>query len=398
MALKGKSITILGAGIGGLTAAVALARRGARVTVVDQAAELGEIGAGIQITPNATAVFAALDLGARARRIGTEIKAVELRDYRRAAPVLRLDMSRVRHKNSNPYLAFHRADLIAMLAASARRHGVTLLFGKRATGVAIGFDQATLPIEDGTQRSGKILIGADGLRSLTRRAMNRKENLRFTGQVAWRALVQARHLPAYGLPPVATIHMGRKRHIVTYPLRDGTLINVVAIEERSKWADEGWTHLDDPENLRRAFADFSPEIRRLLSLCEQVHLWGLFAHPVADTWYQSGAVILGDAAHPTLPLLAQGANMAIEDAWVLAAEMDRHDNLQNAYAAYQKRRKSRTRRIVQAATNNARIYHLSSRPLRNLAHGAMRFAGRVAPEQVLGRYDWLYGHDVTKQD
>jgi 2-polyprenyl-6-methoxyphenol hydroxylase-like FAD-dependent oxidoreductase len=396
MAVKGKSITILGAGIGGLTAAIALARRGGRVTVLDQAPELAEVGAGLQITPNGTAVLEALDLGARARRIGIELAAVELKDYRGDTTVTRLEMAQAAHDNKNPYLLMHRADLIEMLAASAKRHGVTLLFGKTVSGVAVGFDQATLPIEDGTQRSCKILIGADGIRSLTRQTLNVKVAPKFTGHVAWRATVEARFLPLYDVPAVATVRMAPKRHLVTYPLRGGQLINIVGVEERSQWTAEGWHHMDDPDNLRAAFADFTPEVQRLLSLCENVHLWGLFAHPVAETWHQGGTAILGDAAHPTLPYLAQGANMAIEDAWVLAEEMDRHDDLQAGFAAYQKRRIGRVRRIVRAADSNTGIYHMSSPLIRGLTHGAMRLLGGVSPARMLGRFDWLYGHDVTR--
>ena len=397
MAVKGKSITVLGAGIGGLTAAIALARRGARVTVLDRAPELGEFGAGLQITPNGTAVLDALDLGRRVRKIGINLEAVELKDYRGGQPVMRLDMTQARHGNDNPYLLLHRADLIEMLAASAKRHGVSLLFGKKVMGVAIGFDQATLPIEDGPQRTCTYLIGADGVRSLTREALNVKKPPAFTGQIAWRATVDARYVPVYDMPPVATVHMGPKRHLVTYPLRGGSLINIVAVEERDSWAAEGWNHPDDPDNLRAAFAGWSPEITKLLGLCENVHLWGLFAHPVADTWSQSGAVILGDACHPTLPFLAQGANMALEDAWVLAEEMDLHDDIQDAYAAYRKRRYKRVKKIVNAATGNARIYHLAPPALRFVAHTGMRIAGRVSPERMLKRFDWLYGHDVTKE-
>ena len=396
MAVKGRSITILGAGIGGLTAAIALARRGARVSVLEQADAATEVGAGLQITPNGSAVLEALELGTRLRRIGIELEAVELRDHRAARPILRMDMRAARHGNPAPYLLVHRADLIEMLAASAKRHGVSLLFGRRVTGVAIGFDQATLPLEDGTQRACRILIGADGLRSLTRQAMNMRGEPQFTGQVAWRATVQSRFLPAYDLPPVAAVHMGPKRHLVTYPLREGRLINIVAVEERPTWAAEDWRHRDDPDNLRRAFKGFGPEIRRLLSLVEEVHLWGLFSHPVAETWYQGGAAILGDAAHPTLPFLAQGANMALEDAWVLAEEMDRHDDLQAGFRAYRNRRQRRVARIVAASRGNTHIYHLSPKPLRGIAHRGLRLIGALSPERMLARYDWLYGHDVTR--
>ncbi len=396
MALKGQSITILGAGIGGLTAAIALARRGARVSVIEQAPELTEVGAGLQITPNGTAVLAALGLGERVARIGVPLQAVELREHRGGRLVLRLDMTQAKHGNDNPYLLLHRADLVEMLAQAARRHGVALILGKKATGVAIGFDQATLPFEDGSQRDCRMLVGADGVHSLARQAVEGTRTARFTGQVAWRATVEARHVPIHDMPRVATVYMGPGRHLVTYPLREGRLINIVAVEERAKWVAEGWNHLDDPANLRRAFSSFPADVRRLLGLCENVHLWGLFAHPVATNWYRGTTAILGDAAHPTLPFLAQGANMAIEDAWVLAEELDRNDEAEKALAAYQKRRRARTRRIVRAATDNTRIYHMSSPLLRGPAHAAMRVAGMLTPAMMLRRYDWLYGHDVTR--
>ncbi len=396
MALKGRSVTILGAGIGGLTAAIALARRGARVTVVEQAPELVEVGAGLQITPNGTAVLAALGLGDRVARIGVSLEAVELREHHAGNLVLRLNMTQAQHGNDNPYLLVHRADLVEMLAQAARRHGVAMILGKRVTGVAIGFDQATLPFEDGSQRNCRILVGADGIHSVTRQAVAGAREPRFTGQVAWRATVEARHVPIHDMPRVATVYMGPRRHLVTYPLREGRMINIVAVEERAKWVAEGWNHLDDPANLRRAFSGFPADIRRLLGLCENVHLWGLFAHPVAERWYRGTTAILGDAAHPTLPFLAQGANMAIEDAWVLAEELDRNDEIEPALVTYQKRRRKRARRIVRAATDNTRIYHMSSPLLRGAAHAAMRVAGQLTPEMMLRRYDWLYGMDVTR--
>ncbi|MBZ0128196.1 MAG: FAD-dependent monooxygenase [Rhodobacteraceae bacterium] len=396
MALKGKNVTVLGAGIGGLTAAIALARRGAKVTVLEAAPELAEVGAGLQITPNGSAVLQALDLGPRLKRIGVELKAVELKDHHGGPALMRLDMARATHGNSHPYLLVHRADLIEMLASSARRHGVSLLFGKNVTGVAIGFDQVTLPLDDGPQRTTKLLVGADGVRSLTRQALDVRKKPVFTGQIAWRALIEARFVPVRDLPPVATIWMGPKRHLVTYPLRGGRLINVVAVEERADWVAESWNLKDDPDNLRRAFSGFAPELKRLLTLVDDVWLWGLFTHPVAETWSQSGAVILGDAAHPTLPFLAQGANMALEDAWVLAEEMDRHDDVQDAYAAYRRRRYARVKRIVAGARANTGIYHLGAQPLRFIAHRGMQAVNRFTPDLMQRRYNWLYGHDVTK--
>jgi salicylate hydroxylase len=190
--------------------------------------------------------------------------------------------------------------------------------------------------------------------------------------------------------------MGPGKHIVRYPLRHGRLINIVAVEERDEWAAEGWHHTDDPANLRRAFVDFCPEVRQLLDRVEQVNLWGLFRHPVAQTWVQDRLALLGDAAHPTLPFLAQGANMALEDAWTLVHRLDEEPDADAALAAYEAERRPRCARIVQAAEENASNYHLRPGPFRFAAHSALRLAARAAPHVVTGRFEWLHGHDVTR--
>lgn len=169
--------------------------------------------------------------------------------------------------------------------------------------------------------------------------------------------------------------------------------NIVAVEERKVWAEESWSLTDDPLGLRIAFESFVPEVRGWLDQIERPNLWGLFRHPVATRWQGQGAVLVGDAAHPTLPFLAQGANMALEDAWVLA---DCLNSLQvePALRAYQTRREGRVRRVVEAANRNARNYHLSGLQ-RDLAHAGLRIMGRLAPAAVARRFRWLYNHDVT---
>jgi salicylate hydroxylase len=181
---------------------------------------------------------------------------------------------------------------------------------------------------------------------------------------------------------------------VSYPLAGG-LRNIVAVDERRDWAEEGWQHRDDPANLRRAFARFGGQVPGWLERVGEVHLWGLFRHPVAARWQDGTRVVLGDAAHPTLPFLAQGANMALEDAWVLAAMLDRLPQAE-ALAAYEAARKPRVTRIVEAATANARNYHLSNPLVRGVAHGVLRLGGALAPAQALKRFDWLYGFDATR--
>ncbi len=393
MTLIGQSVTIVGAGVAGLAVARALALRGAKVTVLEQADAIREVGAGLQISPNGAAVLHALGLQQALEAVATRAEAVQLVDGPTGDPVTRLDLARLRP--GQDYRFLHRADLIALLLQGAKEAGVTLRLLARIDSVDLSGPLPALLLDGGERLETPLLIGSDGLHSKTRAALNGAEQPFFTGQVAWRAIIPCKP----GAPPVAEVHMGPGRHLVSYPLRGGTLRNIVAVEERVKWAEEGWTLRDDSLDLRLAFAGFSARVRGWLDQVEDPWLWGLFRHDVARIWgraTESGAaVILGDAAHPTLPFLAQGASMALEDAWVLADSLDRNDSLPAALAAYQARRKPRTARIVAAANGNARAYHLSGLP-RVIGHTGMRLLGRLSPDLMLRRFDWLYGHDVTK--
>ena len=370
--LTGMPVTVVGAGIAGLAAALALAQRGARVVVLEQAAEIAEVGAGLQISPNGAAVLSALGLGAMARAASIPSKAVQLRDYRLGARVLRLDLARY-HTGPHPFLLIHRAGLIGLLERAACEAGVDIRLGQSA---------------HPTRLEGGLILGADGVRSATRAMLNDPGDAMFTGQVAWRAVIKD------AAPPEAQVWMGPGRHLVTYPLPGG-MRNIVAVEERSDWAAEGWNHRDDPANLRAAFQGFAPEVRDWLDRVEKVNLWGLFRHPVAPVWHDGRHVILGDAAHPTLPFLAQGANLALEDAWVLADCLS-HFPQPEALALYQSRRRDRSIRAIAAANRNARNYHLRNPVIRTFAHTALRIGGRLAPQAPLKAFNWLYDHDVTK--
>lgn len=395
--LIGQDITILGAGVAGLALARALALRGARVTVLEQADQIAEVGAGLQVTPNGAAVLAALGLGADLAAAGMRSQAVELRDGPGGGLVARLDMARLRP--DQPWLFLHRADLIAILLAGARSAGVELRLLQRIQRVEAGQDGPVLWNSQGAESRPALLIGADGLHSVVRAALNGAAAPGFTGQVAWRAVIPAD--PADSAP-VAEVHMGPGRHLVSYPLRGGALRNIVAVEERRTWVAEGWSQPDDPLALRLAFEGFDPRVRGWLDQVQECWLWGLFRHPPAARWGWvapqapgRGLAILGDAAHPTLPFLAQGANMALEDAWVLTECLTGHDSLAAALAAYQAARAARCRRIVAGASANARNYHLRS-PLREVAHLGLRTLGRLAPDRLLARYDWIHGMDVTR--
>jgi len=387
--LIGQDITVVGGGVAGFAAATALAMRGARVHLMEQAPAITEVGAGLQISPNGVAVLDALGLGETARARAMRAQAVRLVDGLDDREVLTMDLARLRPKQT--FLLFHRADLLDLLAEGARRVGVTVETGARVTGLEVEGSHNRIEIEGQAPREVGFLVGAGGLHSNLRALINGPRKPFFTGQVAWRALVPL----TTPVPAIPTVRMGPGRHMVSYPLRGGSVLNLVAVEERQAWAEEGWNHRDDPANLRRAFAGFGPEAQAILAKVEEVYLWGLFRHPVADQWYRHRAVILGDAAHPTLPFMAQGAVMALEDAWVLAQSLA-EAGLDEGPALYQARRRSRAVRVIEAANANARNYHHANPLARALGFNALRVANRLAPDQVLGRFDWIYDHDVTR--
>lgn len=392
MALTDKEITVLGAGVAGLSVARALALRGARVTVLEQADAIRDIGAGLQVSPNGAAVLRALGLGPALEQASIRAEAVELRDGLDGSLVTRLDVARLRPDQG--YHFVHRADLIALLLQGARDAGVEIRLLQQIETVDLAGDRPAFRTAQGVVQAVDLLIGADGLHSVARQALVGRFAPFFTRQVAWRTIIPCEP----GARPVAEVHMGPGRHLVSYPLRGGTLRNIVAVEERNRWVDEGWSIRDDSMELRLAFSGFGSRVRHWLEQADDVWLWGLFRHPVAEHWHRvlpGGAVaILGDAAHPTLPFLAQGASMGLEDAWVLADSLDRADSLTEALGRYQSLRAPRAERIVDAASRNARAYHLAG-PVRTLAHMGLKLGGAIAPQMALGRFDWLYGHDVT---
>ncbi len=370
--LRGRQVTVIGAGIAGLSAAVALAQCGAKVRVLERSQKIAQVGAGLQVSPNGFVVLDALGLGTEARRAGLETTAIELKDYRAGRRVLRIDLTKRRSRI--PFLLVHRTRLIGLLEERARKSGVDVAFGASA---------------DPSSVDGSLVVGADGLRSETRKHLNGPEVPFFTGQVAWRALVPDK------AEPEVNVWMGPGRHLVSYALETG-LRNIVAVEERKRWAAEDWNRADDPANLRAAFASFDPEVRQWLAQVNDVRLWGLFRHEVATRWQDGRFVLLGDAAHPTLPFLAQGANLALEDAWVMTRCLDRLPQ-QEALAEYQRRRNARIVRVIAAATANARNFHLRNPLLRTVAHAILRVGGVTMPQLALNRFGWLYGFDVTRE-
>ncbi len=376
--LNQRPIAVIGAGIAGLTSALALARQGAAVTVFERAEALREVGAGLQISPNAGRVLKALGLWPAFERVARPSQAVVLRDSA-ARQVARLDLARYRPQDE--FRVIHRARLLEVLADAARAAGVEIRLGQALDAPPAGY---------------ALTIGADGLKSAIRARLNGAETPFFTGQTAWRTLIPCPESDA----PEAQIFMGAGRHLVSYPIGQN-LRNIVAVVEGKNWQEEGWSHPGNPEDLRQHFARFGGPVPGWLDQVTEVGVWGLFRHPVAARWQGSDLesstdlALVGDAAHPTLPFIAQGAVMAIEDGWVLAACLAQNPDQQAALRHYQDLRRPRCLRIVEAANANARNYHLRG-PARAVAHAGLRGISKLAPTAMIERFAWLYDFDPTK--
>ena len=391
MAARGLKIGIIGGGISGLTAAIALCRRGAQVSVYEQASELGEVGAGIQLSANAIVVFDALGLNTAEALIHTRPFQVQLCEHQRARPVVSLPINddlRV------PFFQAHRADLISFLAESAAGMGIEIILGQRAERITTA--EGTGIKTDKDSREFDIVIGADGVHSAVRSDVAPDIKPEFTGFIAYRALIGRDDLGDHPTLESTRVYMGPKAHIVAYPLRDGSVINLVAVQQQKEWVSEGWNHPLEQNDLVQKFRGWAPECLALLAAASDVHQWGLFSHPVLPRWSDGKTILIGDAAHSMLPFMAQGAAMGIEDAWVLAAEIDAYSNPRDALEAFENARKNRVTRVQKTARGNADIYHLSNSVVRPITHLGMRTLGAIAPSLMTRRYDWIYQEDVTQ--
>ncbi len=375
---------LVGGGIGGLAAALALARRGVASTVLERAERFGEVGAGVQISPNAARVLFALGLEVELRRVGFQPDAAAVRDAASGRTLLCNplgDAATLRW--GAPYLTVHRADLHAILAKAVAETGLaTLRLGARAAALEPG----GVRLQTGEGVEGDVVVGCDGVRSEVRSALFGEDALRFTGQVAWRLTA-----PADGVRE-ARVWTGPSRHFVCYPVRGGDLMNVVAVTEED-WRVESWSEPGDKAALLAAFAGWPEAALSLIRSGEGVHRWALYDRPPLACWSKGRASLLGDAAHPMLPFLAQGAAMAIEDAAVLARALTAGDAPEAALRRYEAARRPRTAKIQAWSRRNARLFHLPSAMAQGVFGGAA-LIDRLTPGGSAARFDWLYGYDA----
>jgi salicylate hydroxylase len=390
-------VLISGGGIGGLTAALAFLKCGHRVTVFEQSPFLDEVGAGLQISPNGMRVFEVLGVSARVEKDTFRPRAQELRYGKGGALILSIplrDASRARW--GGEYLHVHRADLVEALAGALEdREPEALQLGCRVVSYTQDAGSVTAHLEDGSAVTGDLLVGADGIHSLIRAQMVGPDKPRFTGNVAWRAVVPVSELGADAPPETACVWVGPRRHAVTYRLRRGSLANLVAVVESKTPESESWTATGARERALKDFKRWSPVIRSIIEKAPVLNRWALFDRMPLERWSDGRVVLMGDACHPMLPFLAQGAVMAIEDAYLLAQLVTRTADLQGALQTYETQRKPRTARIQEGARSNAALFHKGDPISRLATFGPIWIAGQFLPSVAHGQYDWIYKHDVT---
>lgn len=386
-------VLIAGGGIGGLSAALCLARKRIPVTLLEQADVFREVGAGIQISPNASRILKRLELDGL-EDFAVQPDSIRIFDGLSGSRLVTIPLiPNMVQRHGAPYLTVARSELHQALAQKAQGNDlIDIRLGTRVEGCELSDDSVELNA-DGQTFKGGILIAADGVWSFLRKTLRGDSAPEYTGHTAWRALVDPADMPASLRGTATHLWLGPDTHLVHYPVCGGTKVNVVAITE-SNWREQGWNHQGRSEELERAFARWASPARQLIKSMGEPLKWALCGRQPDMKWQGHGLyTLLGDAAHPMLPYLAQGAVMAIEDAWVLADKLDRMGASQGALRAYETIRAPRTGRVQQGAFENARNFHLSG-PAALVRNMALRAAG-MAPNLFLQRYDWLYGRDVT---
>lgn len=384
-------ILIAGGGIGGLAAALALARIGKESHVFEQADEIKEIGAGIQLGPNAFYTFDELGISDEVNKLAVFPADIIAMDAISGEEILRLPVSELYPERfGKPYGLIHRADLHAVLLQACRDSGkVTLSASSKVESHVSDGKSVTVTTADGQTHTGPALIGADGLWSTVRQSIVNDGKPRVSGHIAYRAVLPIDQVLEANRKHAMVIWMGPRFHLVHYPLRQSDVFNLVAVFHSDKY-DEGWDTYGDPEELRARFQGARPEVLGMLEKIDSWRMWVLCDRDPVGNWTKDNVTLLGDAAHPMLQYLAQGACMAMEDAVCLAKHVQASGgDFSKAFDSYAKARYLRTARIQQTARLYGQAYHASNatRDLRNA------FLKERTPDQVMEGMAWMYEKD-----
>lgn len=382
-------ILIAGAGLGGLAAAGCLLKAGYDVEIYEQAPKLGEVGAGIQMSANSMHVLNYLGVGDEISAKSVRPAAYVFRLHDTGEIIDRFALSEEHLKmHKAPYNQAHRADLHEILARVAQELKPDVVhLNKRATGFEENADGVELFFDDGTSAKGDVLVGADGVKSVIRDQISGVVPATYTGDSAWRITIPKEKLPANFMEEVMSVWMGPGKHAVSYWIRGGEILNFVGCVEMPPKSEESWTAKFPWENMKADFEGWHDDINTIIDLAnrDECYLWALYKRPVNNAWSSARATILGDAAHATLPYLAQGAAMAIEDGAVLARALRQVDDIGEALQLYQRNRMERTARVVDTSDANRKLFHL-----KDVDEIRESFANR---DEGGDRNAWLYSYN-----
>lgn len=387
-------VAIVGGGIGGVAAAAALQQKGIKTHIFERAEAFGEIGAGIQVTPNAVKVLKQLGLEKELQEVGFLPEALVGRNWENANELFRIPL-----KNECPRLYgahfyhVHRADLHRILSSKIGDSEVT--FSTACIGARQDGQKVVAEFQDGTEFEADLLIAADGVRSVIREGLFGDDKPRFTGHMCYRALVPYDEMPSY-VAPESSFWLGPQGHVVTYYVSCGKEVNIVAVKETDQWVEESWNARSTREEMLAAFEGWHDNLIRLFERADDVYRWGLFDRDPIETWTSGRITLLGDAAHPMLPFLSQGAAMAIEDAYVLASALGSlPGNLESALAQYEAERIPRTSRVQLEARERGKTYHISSREELEERDRAYREQQARDPHAGGIKANWVYAYNAT---
>lgn len=390
------SVIILGAGLGGLTAALSLLQQGFDVQVFEQAKELKEVGAGLQLSANANRVLHNLGLAKQLQAIASEPAGKEIRLWNSGQSWKLFDLGTESvSRYGYPYYTVYRADLHKLLVeAVLALKPDAIQLDSRCVDVEQGGSMSVVRLENGATHTADVVVAADGVHSVIRSKLIAPDTPEFSGCMAWRGVIASDRLPDHLRSAIGVNWVGPGAHVIHYPMRQDRLINFVGIVEKSQWQVESWTERGTIEECAQDFAGWHPDVHTLIQALETPFKWALMVRKPLEHWTSGNVTLLGDAAHPTLPFLAQGAAMAIEDGFVLGRCLAKYADPVSALRAFEAARISRTSKIVQGSADNAKRFH---NPALASAEGAADYVSQEwNSEKVQERYDWLFSYNVNE--
>jgi salicylate hydroxylase len=389
---KDISVAIIGGGIGGLAATLSLLRAGFDVHVYEQARALSEVGAGVQISPNASRILHRLGLAEALAKMGVKPLAWHQRRWDDGRTLLRTAVAEAMEATfGSPHYQMHRADVLDSLAGALPAE--RLHVGHRFTALIDRGDHVDVEFENSSRISVEALVGADGIHSAVRRVVFGPENPRFTGCVAYRGLVPADRLAHLDLEVSSVVWMGPGKHFIHYFVQSRHLVNFVAIIDQDTWTRESWTDRGNISDARAAFAGWHSQVRGILEAVDDTFIWALFDRKPMARWSVGRVTLLGDACHAMLPFMAQGAAQAIEDGATLAACLSQAgaQGVPDALRRYEALRLPRASRVQALSAINKTRFHLADGPAQRERDAEM---ARGTTDWSLGAVAWLYGHDA----